>query len=108
MGAPRPVDLPHHIWMGCQSWEVINGVPNAMSLAPSYRYQYVIQNIAQYLCELLYAYWDCHAWLWIDWRINDDTIARPENMVVCGNADRKELQVVPSIVFELLSPSTEK
>jgi hypothetical protein len=67
-------------WEG--SWEVINGVPYAMALAPSYRHQYVSQNIAQYLGELLRDCSDCHALLLIDWRIADDTIVQPDNMVV--------------------------
>lgn len=91
-------------WEG--KWELIQGHPVAMSPAPSIRHQEISGNIH---AELLHKKCDeCRALLAVDWKIAEDTVVQPDNLVVCGKIENpKYLNKAPSIIFEILSPSTE-
>lgn len=42
----------------------------------------------------------------VDWRINGDTVLRPDLVVVCEPIDTPWLEKAPTLVVEVLSPST--
>ena len=103
-------ELPHYtyddfkLWEG--AWELIAGIPYAMTPTPSYRHQRISQIIARLLDEGLDDCESCHALLPVDWIVADDTIVEPDNMVICYQPKGKFLTKAPSIIFEILSPST--
>jgi len=104
-------DLPHYTyedytrWEG--RWEIINGIPYAMTPAPNLKHQRISQKIAAHLEELLKNSKSCHALLPVDWKVAEDTIVQPDNMVVCGqDFGDKYLSIAPVLVFEILSTST--
>lgn len=106
----RPEELPHYIyddyvlWEG--RWELIDGIPFAMTPSPSYRHQRVSQKIA-YLLELgLQECKHCKALLPTDWQVTEDTVVQPDNMVICYQPSSAFLTKAPSLIFEILSPST--
>ena len=106
-------DLPHYTyndyaqWEG--RWEIIHGVPYAMTPAPNLRHQRISQRIGAQLEILLKKCKYCHALLPVDWKIEEDTVVQPDNMVVCGkDLDGKFLTIAPVLVFEILSPSTSR
>lgn len=96
----------YEIWEG--KWELINGVPYAMSPAPNIYHQAISANIQGQLHSLLIGCKHCQALLPVDWKINAETIVQPDNIVVCGEISGQYLTKTPSIIFEILSPSTAK
>lgn len=111
MGNVRLEDLPRYTyadyrhWEG--RWELINGVAYAMSPAPSLLHQRVSQRIAVELERALQDCDACQALLPVDWKIADDTVVQPDNLVVCGELSGAYLTRPPRVIFEVLSPSTE-
>ena len=106
-------DLPHYTyddyaqWEG--RWEIISGVPYAMTPAPNLKHQHISQKIAAHLENLLKNCKYCHALLPVDWKINEETVIQPDNIVVCGqNLDEKYLTITPVLVFEILSATTSR
>ena len=106
-------DLPHYTyddyvqWEG--RWEIINGIPYAMVPAPAYEHQKASGRIHVQLHLLLEDCNKCEAMLPVDWQISEDTVVQPDNLVVCGyTGDNKILQQPPVLVFEVLSPSSER
>ncbi|MFK5985131.1 MAG: Uma2 family endonuclease [Pseudomonadota bacterium] len=104
-------DLPHYtyddykLWEG--KWEIIYGVPYAMSPAPTIKHQSISNKIARILDEQLDNCDFCQALLPVDWKIADDIVVQADNMVICHQPDNdKYLTKAPEIVFEILSKST--
>lgn len=105
-----PSDLPHYTfddylqWEG--RWELLDGIPYAMTPSPSIRHQRISQKIARILDEALEGCPKCQALLPVDWKISSDTIVQPDNLVVCYEPSGTFLTRAPSIIFEILSVST--
>ena len=103
-------ELPHYTyedyskWEG--RWELIQGIPYAMSPSPSYTHQRISQKIARLLDEALDECEHCQPVLPVDWKIADDTVVQPDNMVLCYQPEGSSLTKAPSLIFEILSPST--
>jgi Uma2 family endonuclease len=104
--------LPHYTyedyckWEG--RWELIEGIPYAMSPAPSPRHQLIAANI-------LYEFKDavkkagckkCIVYNFIDVKISEDTILQPDALVVCGEISKPYLDFPAALVVEILSPAT--
>lgn len=115
MGLTAPVmeDLPHYTyddysqWEG--NWEIINGIPYAMTPAPSKKHQKISLGIASQLKQLLALCRNCHVYQTIDWQLNEDTVLQPDVLVVCGdNPEEVKLTAPPELIFEILSPSTTR
>ena len=93
-------------WEG--RWELIDGHPIAMSPLPVPRHQEISLNIMIALkaslresnCK------HCKVYPPIDYKISDDIIIQPDVLIVCGKIEKKLLDFAPSLVVEVLSPST--
>jgi len=105
--------LPHYTyedyknWEG--KWELINGIPYAMSPAPRIEHQEVSGLIHFQMINLLQKCKRCKALLPIDWRIPeeaDNNVLQPDNLVICKDVKGTFLTDTPIIIFEILSPST--
>ena len=106
-------DIPHYTyteykkWEG--DWELIRGIPYSMSPAPNWRHQNfgahfvslftgtLKSNKSQCGCKVLY---EC------DWIVNDDTVVRPDVMIVCDAIEGDYPVKPPSLILEILWPST--
>jgi Uma2 family endonuclease len=106
-------DLPHYTyddyvqWEG--KWEIINGIPYAMTPSPVIDHQELSVKIAGQLYRLLRNCKRCKALMPVDWQITEDTVVQPDVLVVCGKDIKgKKLVVPPVLVFEILSPSTSR
>jgi Uma2 family endonuclease len=106
--------LPHYtyddyrLWEG--RWEIIDGIPYAMSPAPSMRHQLITGNIIRELGNALMSSdcsKDCKVYNFIDIKIAEDTVVQPDVSVVCGATGKLFLDFPPAIVVEVLSPSTQ-
>ncbi|MCO6456326.1 MAG: Uma2 family endonuclease [Pirellulaceae bacterium] len=108
-GAPRYI--PHYTvadyqqWDG--DWELWQGIPVAMAPSPGGPHQRCSLRLARALLEAVEA-GGCRAEVLqeIDWIISDDTVVRPDVVVICGEVPKKYLTQPPAIVAEILSPST--
>ena len=102
--------LPHYTyedyvqWEG--KWEVIDGVPYAMSPAPVPRHQVLSVNLSSEFRVQLKQCKNCQVLQPVDYRVKDDIILQPDILIVCGQIEKKFLDFPPVLVVEILSPST--
>ena len=95
------------IWEG--KWEIIDGIPYAMSPTPVIKHQSISGKIASILNELFENCDKCLPLLPVDWKIKEDTIVQPDNLVICDKPRNKAyITKAPKIIFEILSKSTAK
>lgn len=113
LAALKIEDLPHYTyddyvqWEG--RWEIINGIPYAMVPMPKKKHQRISNKIAFQLEELLEDCPHCDAYLPVDWQISEDTVVQPDNFVICDeDIEGEKLSGIPALVFEILSPSTNR
>ena len=92
-------------WEG--DWELIYGIPYAMSPSPMVDHQFVNLKIARQLDEALDGCSECYAFIETDVELDYDTVVRPDTLVICYQPDQR-LDRVPEIIFEVISPSTAK
>lgn len=93
-------------WEG--RWEIIDGIPYAMSPAPIPRHQWVSANIMselkqsvkKALCK------NCKVYNSIDVKISEDTVVQPDALIVCKEITKPFLDFTPALVVEILSPAT--
>ncbi|NEV61094.1 Uma2 family endonuclease [Thiorhodococcus minor] len=108
----QPEDLPHYSvedyvqWSG--DWELIHGIPYAMSPAPTKLHQKLTLAIGNQLLSESAECPDCEVLLETDWVIRADTLLRPDVAVVCGDDNPRHIAKTPDIVCEVLSPSTAR
>ena len=98
-------------WSDDERWELIDGVPYAMS-APSRRHQEILSQfirvIGNYLvgkpCKVYAAPFDVR----LNADTHDDTVVQPDIVVICDKAktDDKGGLGAPDMVVEILSPSS--
>lgn len=110
MSSLTPEYLPHYTyddytqWEGV--WELIQGIAYAMTPAPIIKHQRISNNIAWLLNDQLKECEKCMALLPVDWKISEDTVVQPDNLVVCYEAMGRFITKAPSLIFEILSKST--
>lgn len=113
MGALRLEDVQTYTYddylLWEDKWELIYGFPYAMAPAPMIKHQSISSKIARSLEDALESCKKCQALLPVDWKISDDTIVQPDNLVICINPKNKAyITKAPKIIFEILSKSTAK
>ena len=94
-------------WEG--DWELIDGIPYAMSPSPVKKHQQLAKNIVIALneaidedcpfCEVLYE---------MDYKVDEDTVLRPDVVLTCGETNEEYLVKTPEIVVEVISKNTAK
>ena len=103
--------LPHYTyedyrqWEG--QWEIIEGIPYAMSPAPLPYHQFIAGNLHSVFWEALKGHsCGCRVYQPIDYLIEEDTVLNPDLLIVCKPIAKKFLDFPPVLVAEILSPST--
>jgi len=104
--------LPHYtyedycLWEG--RWELIEGIPYAMSPAPNMKHQWIVANIISELRKAIKASKckHCKVYDFIDLKIEEDTILQPDCSIVCGTTKKNYLDFPPALVVEILSEAT--
>ena len=92
-------------WEG--RWELIGGIAYAMSPAPTIKHQKISNNIAWQLNELLKNCEECISLLPVDWKIDENTIVQPDNLVICYEPKKNEyITKAPTLIFEILSKAS--
>ena len=112
MGAVKLEDIPHYTYEDYKlwedEWEIISGVAYAMSPAPMIKHQSISNKIARLLDEQVEKCDKCHALLPVDWKISEDTVVQPDNLVVCYEPKGAYISKAPVLIFEVLSKATAK
>jgi Uma2 family endonuclease len=93
------------LWEG--KWELIEGIPYAMSPAPTTRHQRIAAELTSLFVMALKKCKHCRAYSPIDWKVAEETVLQPDMLVLCkpiGNL--KFIDFPPSLVAEIISPSS--
>lgn len=104
---PRYTYADYAAWEG--DWELWDGVPISISPSPFGRHQKMarrIDGIFQRAIEA--AQCDVEVIYELDWIVDESTVLRPDNMIVCGRVPDGHLRVAPGLVCEVLSDSTRQ
>ncbi|HRN57836.1 MAG TPA: Uma2 family endonuclease [Agriterribacter sp.] len=102
--------LPHYTyadyvqWEG--QWELIDGIPYAMSPSPVPKHQRITGNLLSEFRMQLKNCKKCAVYQPVDYRVADDTILQPDMLIICGAVTKKYLDFPPALVAEILSPAT--
>ena len=111
MAALKAEYLPHYTyddyaqWEG--AWELIYGVPYAMAPAPMIKHQRISSKVAYVLESQLNECETCSALVATDWKVSEDTVVCPDNLVICHNETHEAyITKAPQLIFEILSKST--
>ena len=101
---PRYTYEDYRLWEG--DWELIDGVPYAMAPSPFGKHQKVAFEFARQLGEQLeHCPERCFVYPELDWIVSEDTVVRPDIMVVCKEVE-EYLRETPELVVEVVSPGT--
>jgi Uma2 family endonuclease len=104
--------LPHYTyedycnWEG--RWELIDGIPNAMSPSPTPKHQLIGGNIIYELKSAIKksGCTNCKVYEFIDIKIEENTIVQPDVSIVCKPITKNFLDFPAALVAEILSPAT--
>lgn len=91
-------------WEG--RWELIEGMPYAMSPLPIPNHQRVSLKLAILFEEALAGCKECTVYPPLDWKVSEHTIVQPDMLIVCKEINKKYLDFSPVLVIEVLSPAT--
>lgn len=90
-------------WEG--KWELIDGIPFAMAPSPIYNHQLIATNLSALFWNSLQDCEKCKVLQPLDYIVKDDTVLQPDLLIVC-KAIKEYIDFPPSLVCEILSPST--
>ena len=93
-------------WEG--DWELIHGQPVARVPSPSFDHQQVSAAVFRQLDESLDDYSHCQAVFEIDVEFAQDTVVRPDVLVICYKPESERLTRAPDLIFEVISPKTTR
>ena len=92
-------------WEG--RWELIEGIPFAMSPIPSPKHQRISGRLHSiFLAELDKIGCDCEVYQPLDLKITENTVLNPDLLILCSPVEKNYVDFPPALVVEILSPST--
>jgi Uma2 family endonuclease len=95
------------LWKG--DWELIDGLPFAMSPSANAEHQYIQGELLFQIKDKLKSALcknECNCYTDLDWVVDEETVLRPDISVVCGEKVSDFIRRAPVLVIEILSPST--
>ncbi len=103
--------IPHYTfddyvaWPG--EWELWNGFAISMTPSPFGRHQQIVSRMLRIFGDAISkSACDCEPIAELDWVVSQDTVVRPDLILVCGEVPEKYLETAPSLVVEVTSEST--
>ena len=105
--------LPHYKVEDCLQWEgdweLLEGIPFAMTPSPFGTHQHIVFQIMRLLASGIENA-NCEAVVLheTDWLVSDDTVVRPDISVVCGPVPQTHIKQAPALIVEILSSSTRE
>ncbi len=95
-------------WKG--DWELIDGVPSAMTPSPSPIHQLFAKSLVVQIDNAIVANKgkcnNCEVVYELDWVVDNYTVLRPDIAIICDFDINNAITVKPSLVVEIISPST--
>jgi Uma2 family endonuclease len=93
-------------WEG--DWELMDGQPVAMAPSPALGHQLLSAVIFRQIDESLDHCPHCQALFEIDVQFAEDTVVRPDVLVICYTPEGDRLTRAPDLVFEVISSKTAR
>ena len=93
-------------WEG--RWELIDGMPIAMAPSPTIKHQSLSFQISRALGNEIEDCTRCEVLFEEDWKIHDDTVLRPDVVLICDEPNDMYITKAPEIIVEVISKSTAK
>jgi len=96
------------LWKG--DWELVNGYPYAMAPSPIRNHRWFSRRFVLAVSKALEhsrLTCNCEAFYELDWIIDDESVVRPDCMVVCGNFNTDYLNFPPTLIVEISSVKTK-
>jgi len=111
MGALKLEDInytydDYKLWKG--DWELIEGVPFAMSPAPMKKHQSLASTINYIFYDQIKECQECEVLGEVDYKVDEGTLLRPDIALVCNEPGEAYLTKAPEIIVEIISKSTAK
>lgn len=95
-------------WKG--EWELIDGIPSAMTPSPSAIHQLFAKALVVQIDNEIVGNKgkcsNCEVFYELDWVVNEFTVLRPDIAVICDFDISDAFATKPTIVVEIVSPST--
>jgi Uma2 family endonuclease len=94
-----------------EDWELIDGYPLQFlpSASPKHsKLQVKLLTQASNSMDKNNVECNCELFVELDWKINEETVVRPDIMIVCGKASENFLELPPTLIIEIISPSSIK
>ena len=90
-------------------WELIDGIPYAMSPAPHPQHQRIVARVWKELSTNLTCSKcpECEVFISpIDWKIDQKTVVQPDVAIFCEESNKPYFTKTPPLIVEVLSKST--
>ena len=93
-----------------EDWELVNGYPFQLLPSAAPRHSKTFVNFIAQGKGALKKNIDCDCELYaeLDWKISEETVVRPDMMIICGKAGDDYLEFPPVLILEIISPSSVK
>lgn len=94
-----------------EDWELINGYPFQLLPSASPKHSKILGKFIYQANSFFLNNTDncnCHCFLELDWKINEETVVRPDVMIICGKTTQNYLDFPPLLIIEIISPSSIK
>lgn len=91
-------------WEG--DWELIEGVPFAMSPPPTIRHQRVEGALFGQWLDAMERCGPCEVFSNLDWIVSESTVVRPDVLIASNVKSEDHLRETPKLIIEILSEST--
>ena len=94
-----------------EDWELLEGYPFQLLPSASFKHSKVQGKLITQCNNSLAENGDscnCNVFPELDWKISEETVVRPDIMIVCGNPKNEFLEFPPVLIIELLSPHNLK
>jgi Uma2 family endonuclease len=98
----------YKLWEG--NWELINGYPLAMSPSAKRSHQSLLSKFSIKVGNILdheKLTSNCEVYCGLDWIVTDNTVVRPDCMIVCGNFTEDYLTFPPQLILEISSHTSK-
>lgn len=101
---PKYTVADYERWEG--DWELIEGMPYAMTPSPNLYHQRISGRLYAAFSSETNNCPNCETIYEIDWKVSEDTVIRPDLMIICDATDEEFQTTTPKLVIEILSPAT--
>jgi Uma2 family endonuclease len=93
-------------WEG--KWELIRGIPMAMSPSPMINHQAIAGLLITQISNQIEECERCMVLGEEDWKLSDDTVLKPDVVLICDEPHDAYITKAPEIIVEVISKTTAK